>query len=117
MARGSTEGSHEDHRQGDSVKQHSWLVTGGISTGGAPAICCWPSKNTAGGNEMYGMSGPELLAQLKMRDTLRDAERIHQVSTVLKERKAARQALLALKRARFWRGSDTSRPALPSPTS
>src|SRR6266568_9307844 len=43
---------------------------------------------TAGGNEMYGMSGPELLTQLKMRDTLRDAERIHQASTVLKERKA-----------------------------
>ena len=74
-------------------------------------------ENNAGGNQMYGMSGPELLAQLKMRDTLRDAERIHQASTVLKERKAARQALLALKRARFWRGSDTSRPALPSPTS
>src|SRR6266550_3222826 len=67
-------------------------------------------ENTAGGNEMYGMSGPELLAQLKIRDTLRDAERIHQASTVLKEREAARQALLALKRARFWRGSDTSQP-------
>ena len=30
-------------------------------------------ENNAGGNQMYGMSGPELLAQLKMRDTLRDA--------------------------------------------
>ena len=65
---------------------------------------------------MYGMSGPELLTQLKVRDTLREAERIHQASAVLKERKVARQALLALKRARFWRGSDARRPALPSPT-
>jgi hypothetical protein len=76
-----------------------------------------PSKNTAGGNEMYGMSGPELLTQLKVRDTLREAERIHQASAVLKERKAARQALAALKWARFWRGADARRPALPSATS
>ena len=65
---------------------------------------------------MYGMSGPELLTQLKVRDTLREAERLHQVSAVLKERKAARQALSALKRARFWRGRDSRRPAVPSPT-
>jgi len=65
---------------------------------------------------MYGMSGPELLTQLKVRDTLREAERLHQVSAVLKERKAARRALLTLSRARFWR-ADTRRPALPSPTS
>jgi len=66
---------------------------------------------------MYGMSGPELLTQLRVNDTLRDAERLHQVSAVLKERKAARQALAALKWARFWRGAAARRPALPSPTS
>ena len=66
---------------------------------------------------MYGMSGPELLTQLKVRDTLREADRIHQASVVLKERKAARQALSALKRARFWRGADARRPVLPSSTS
>jgi hypothetical protein len=65
---------------------------------------------------MYGMTGPELLTQLKVRDTLREAERIHQVSAVLKERKAARQALLSLSRVRFWRGLGARRPALPSPT-
>jgi hypothetical protein len=65
---------------------------------------------------MYGMSGPELLTQLKVRDTLRDAERIHQASVALKERKAARQALAALKWARFWRGADARRPVLPAPT-
>ena len=42
---------------------------------------------------MYGMSGPELLTQLKMQDTHRDTERLHRLSTVLKERKAARRAL------------------------
>jgi hypothetical protein len=66
---------------------------------------------------MYGMSGPELLTQLRVNDTLRDAERLHQVSAVLKERKAARQALAALKWARFWRGSGAHAPAMPSPTS
>ena len=66
---------------------------------------------------MYGMTGPELLTQLKVRDTLREAERIHQASAVLKERKAARQALLSLSRVRFWRGADGRRPVLPSPTS
>ncbi len=65
---------------------------------------------------MYGMTGPELLTQLKVRDTLREAERIHQVSAVLKERKAARQALLSLSRVRFWRGLGVRRPALSSPT-
>jgi hypothetical protein len=65
---------------------------------------------------MYGMSGPELLTQLRVNDTLRDAERIHRVSVALKERKAARQALAALKWARFWRGADARRPAVPSPT-
>jgi len=52
---------------------------------------------------MYGMTGPELLTQLKVRDNLREAERIHQVSAVLKERNAARRALFALNVARFWR--------------
>jgi len=65
---------------------------------------------------MYGMTGPELLTQLRVNDTLRDAERLHRASAVLKERKAARQALSALKRARFWRGLGARRPALPSPT-
>ena len=66
---------------------------------------------------MYGMSGPELLTQLKMQDTRRSAERIHQVNVVLQERKAARQALAALKWARFWRGAGARRRALPSVTS
>ena len=61
---------------------------------------------------MYHMSGPELLTQLKVKDTLRDAERIHRVSAVLKERKAARQALFTLNLARFWRRSAPARPAL-----
>ena len=52
---------------------------------------------------MYGMSGPELLTQLKVNDTLRNAERIHQVSAVLKERNAARRALFMLNVTRFWR--------------
>ncbi len=65
---------------------------------------------------MYGMTGPELLTQLKVRDTLREAERIHQASAVLKERKAARQALLSLSRVRFWRGLGARRRALPTPT-
>ena len=59
---------------------------------------------------MYGMSGPELLTQLKVRDTLREAERIHQVSAVLKERKAARRALFAMNVARFWHRA--ARPSL-----
>jgi len=51
---------------------------------------------------MYGMSGPELLTQLKVSDTLRDAERIHRVSAVLKERNAARRALFTVNVVRFW---------------
>ena len=58
---------------------------------------------------MYGMSGPELLTQLKVSDTLREAERIHRVSAVLKERKAARQGLFAMNLVRFWH-----RAALPT---
>jgi hypothetical protein len=61
---------------------------------------------------MYGMSGPELLTQLKVRDTLAEAERIHQVSAVLKERKANRRALFSLNVARFWRHQAATRPVL-----
>lgn len=60
---------------------------------------------------MYRMSGPELLTQLKVTDTLRNAERIHRASSALKERKAARRALFAMNVARFWRRS-AARPAL-----
>ncbi len=52
---------------------------------------------------MYGMSGPELLTQLKVNDSLRNAERLHRVSAELKERNAARRALFAMNLARFWR--------------
>jgi hypothetical protein len=52
---------------------------------------------------MYGMTGPELLTQLKVNDTLRNAERIHRVSAELKERNAARRTLFVLNVARFWR--------------
>jgi hypothetical protein len=63
---------------------------------------------------MYGMSGPELLTQLKVNDTLRNAERLHRVSAELKERNAARRALFAVNIVRFWRRAAT----LPSaPTS
>jgi hypothetical protein len=55
---------------------------------------------------MYYGSGPELLTQLKVNDTLREAERIHRVSAVLKERKAARQALFTLNLARLWHRQD-----------
>ena len=64
---------------------------------------------------MYGMSGPELLTQLKVNDALRDAERLHRVSGVLKERRAARRALFALNLARFWRGVTPAKPAVQSP--
>jgi len=64
---------------------------------------------------MYGMSGPELLTQLKMQDTHRDAERLHRVSTVLKERKAARRALFAVNLAHFWRRTASTRPMLQPP--
>ena len=60
---------------------------------------------------MYGMSGPELLTQLKVRDTLREAERFHRVSAVLKERNAARRAHFGLNLVSFWRRTS----ALPSP--
>jgi hypothetical protein len=56
------------------------------------------------------MSGPELLTQLRVRDTFRDAERIHQVSAALKERSAARRALFAMNVAHFWRRA-AARPA------
>jgi hypothetical protein len=59
---------------------------------------------------MYGMSGPELLTQLKMQDTRRNAERIQQVSAALKERNAARRALFAMNVAHFWRRA-AARPA------
>ena len=60
---------------------------------------------------MYGMSGPELLTQLKVNDALRNAERIHRASAVLKERNAARRALFAMNVARFWRRA-AARPGL-----
>jgi hypothetical protein len=66
---------------------------------------------------MYGMSGPELLTQLKMNDTLRNAERLHRVSAELKERNAARRALFMLNVARFWRRQVAVRPPLQSPAS
>ena len=66
---------------------------------------------------MYGMSGPELLTQLKVNDMHRDAERIHRVSAVLKERNAARRALFAMNVLRFWRRAGVRQPALPRPTS
>lgn len=64
---------------------------------------------------MYHMSGPELLTHLKVNDTLREAERIHRVSAALKEREAARPALLRLNLARFWRRSAAAQPALQQP--
>jgi hypothetical protein len=66
---------------------------------------------------MYGMSGPELLTQLKVNDRLRDAERMHRVSDALKERNAARRALFAMNLARFWRRPAAVRPAVQSPAS
>ena len=66
---------------------------------------------------MYRMSGPELLTQLKVNDTLREAERIHRVSAVLKERRAARPPLFTLNLARFWRRSAAAQPALDGPGS
>lgn len=65
---------------------------------------------------MYRMSGPELLTQLKVNDMLRDAERIHRASTVLKERNAARRALFTVNVARFWR-RHAAQPALQQPSS
>jgi hypothetical protein len=66
---------------------------------------------------MYGMTGPELLTQLKVNDTLRNAERLHRVSAELKERNAARRALFMLNVARFWRRQAAVRPPLQSPAS
>jgi len=60
---------------------------------------------------MYGMNQLDVMTQARMSDLLRDAERIHQVSALLKERKAARRALLTMAIARFWRRA----AALPSP--
>jgi hypothetical protein len=74
-------------------------------------------KELSGRNEMYGMSGPELLTQLKVNDALRDAKRLHRVSELLKERKAARHVLFSLNRVRFWRVFTASKPALQSPSS
>jgi len=65
---------------------------------------------------MYYGSGPELLTQLKVHDTLREAERIYRVSAVLKERKAARRALFTVNLSRFWRRSAAARPALQPPS-
>ena len=61
---------------------------------------------------MYYGSGPELLTQLKVNDTLREAERIHRVSAALNERKAARRALFTLNLTRFWHRQDAARPSL-----
>lgn len=66
---------------------------------------------------MYGMTGPELLTQLKVNDKLRNAERLYRVSAELKERNAARRALFMLNVARFWRRQAAVRPALQSPAS
>jgi len=58
---------------------------------------------------MYYGSGPELLTQLKVKDTLRDAERLHRVSSVLNERRAARRALFTMNLTRFWNRQDGAR--------
>lgn len=60
---------------------------------------------------MYGMNQLDVMSQARMTDMLRDAERIHQVSEVLKERRATRRALFRTNLARFWRRA----AALPSP--
>ena len=60
---------------------------------------------------MYGMNQLEVMSQARMSDMLRDAERIHQVSEVLKERRAARRALFSKNLARLWRRA----AAPPSP--
>jgi len=59
---------------------------------------------------MYGMNQLDVMSQARMGDMLRDAERIHQVAEVLKERRAARRALFTKNLARFWRRA----PARPS---
>jgi hypothetical protein len=60
---------------------------------------------------MYGMNQLDVMTQARMGDMLRDAERVHQVSEVLKERRAARRALFTKNLARFWRRA----AVLPSP--
>jgi hypothetical protein len=60
---------------------------------------------------MYGMNQLDVMTQARMSDMLRDAERIHQVSEVLRERRAARRALFSRNLARFWRRA----AAMPSP--
>jgi hypothetical protein len=70
-----------------------------------------PSRKRCGRSEMYGMNQLDVMTQARMSDMLRDAERIHQVSAVLKERRAARRALFTTNVARFWRRA----AALPSP--
>ena len=60
---------------------------------------------------MYGMNQMDVMSQARMGDMLRDAERIHQVAEVLKERRAARRALFTKSLARFWHRA----AALPSP--
>ena len=52
---------------------------------------------------MYGMNQLDVMSQARMGDMLRDAERIHQVAEVLKERRAAPRALFMNNLARFWR--------------
>jgi hypothetical protein len=66
---------------------------------------------------MYSMSVPEMITQLRVKDTLRDAERLHRVSVALRERKAARRALFTLNVTRFWRRRTDARPALQPPAS
>lgn len=61
---------------------------------------------------MYGINQLDVMSQARMGDMLRDAERIHQVSEVLKERRAARRALFTKSLSRFWRRAAT----LPSQT-
>ena len=64
---------------------------------------------------MYSMSGPEMITQLKVKDALRDAERLHRVSAALRERKAARHALFSLNLARFWHRPAAAQPAVQPP--
>jgi hypothetical protein len=61
---------------------------------------------------MYGMNQLDVMSQARMSDMLRDAERIHQVSALLKERRAARRALFTTNLARFWRRA-AARPSPP----
>jgi hypothetical protein len=91
------------------------VVSGGIGEVPGAAISFGRHKKRTGGDAMYQMSGPEMLTQLKVNDMLRDAERIHRVNDVLKERKAARHALFSLNLSRFWRRQAVARPALQPP--